>query len=190
MVHSWIPWSKSYYSNPAKIRLDENVFCLCLQKTFSRSLDQDVYIRFSHTSSVDVFKISSKRLGQDQYNRLGYTSSRCLQDVFKTSSRYFQDVFKTFSRHFESIFKKFSRHLQDVLPRRLQDDVKTYHQVKVFLLTRLPDLFNTFLRCTARTVLYRRIYPAQFRGIYGQWTKFARVLKISQDLVFHFTTPL
>ena len=140
--------------------------------------------------------MSSKRLDQDQCIRLGHTSSRCLQDVFKTFSRHFQDVFKTSckkvfktsSRHFEDVFKTFSRHLQHVLPRRLQDVFKTYHQVKGFLLTRLPDLFNTFLRRTAKTVIYRRIYPARFWDIYGQCIKFARMLKISQVLVFHFTT--
>ena len=86
--------------------------------------------------------MSSKRLDQDQCIRLGHTSSRCLQDVFKTFSRHFQDViktsckkvFKTSSRHFEDVFKTFSRHLQHVLPRRLQDVFKTYHQVKRFLL--------------------------------------------------------
>ena len=68
-------------------RLLEDVFRLRLQKTSSRRLDQDEYIRLSHTSSEDVFKTSSRRLGQDQYIRLGYTYSRRLQDVFKTSSR-------------------------------------------------------------------------------------------------------
>ena len=60
-------------------------------------------------------KTSSRRLGQDQYIRLGYTSSRRLQDVFKT-----------------------------------------YHQVKLFLLTRLREVFNTFLRRSfPNTVIYR-----------------------------------
>ena len=135
---------------PANIRLDEDVFCLCLQKTFSRLLDQDEYIRLSHTSSEDVFKTSSRRLGEDQYIRLGYTSSRRLQDVFKTSSRRLQDVlprclqdvFKTSSRR---LAKTSSRHLQDVFKtssRRLQDIFKTYHQVKLFLLTSLREVLQ------------------------------------------------
>ena len=65
----------------------EDVFCLRLQKTSSRRLDQDEYVRLSLTSSEDVFKASSRCLGQDQYIRLGHTSSRRLQDVFKTSLR-------------------------------------------------------------------------------------------------------
>ena len=86
----------------------QDVFCLRLQKTSSGSLDQDEYIRLSHTSSEDVFKTSLK-------------------------------------------------HFQDVLQKRLQDILKTYHQVKVFLLTHFRHVFNTFLRRTAKTVIYRRI---------------------------------
>ena len=47
-----------------------------LMKTSSRRLDQDEYVRLSLTSSEDVFKTSSRRLAK--------TSSRHLQDVFKT----------------------------------------------------------------------------------------------------------
>ena len=118
--------------------LDYNYFKNHSQQTFvstktsSRRLDQDEYIRLTHTSSEDVFKTSSTCVDQDQYNRLGHTSSRRLQDVFKTSlrrlaktsskrlqdifktscknvfktpSRLFQDVFKTCSRCFEDVFK-------------------------------------------------------------------------------------
>ena len=105
------------------------------------------------------------------------------QDVLKTSSKRFQNVFKKFARRLQDVLQK-RQHLQDVLPRRLQNvfkkscknvfktssrrfqDVlqrylqnvfKTYHQVKLFLLTSLRDVFNTFLRRTAKTVIYRRI---------------------------------
>ena len=64
-----------------------------------RRLDEGEYILINHTSSKDVFKMSSRRLGQNQYIRLVHTSSRRLQDAFKTSSR----------------------HLHEALPRRLQD---------------------------------------------------------------------
>ena len=57
----------------------EDVFHLCLQKTSSKRLNQDEYIRLSHTSSEDVFKTSSRRLA-------------------KMSSRHPQDVFNTFLR--------------------------------------------------------------------------------------------
>ena len=108
-----------------------------LQDVF-KTFDQDEYIRLSLRSSEDAFKTSSRRLGQDQYIRLGHTSSRRLQDVFKTSSR--------------RLAKTSSRHLQDVF--------KTYHQVKLFLLTRLWEAFNTFLRRSfPKTIIYRGICP-------------------------------
>ena len=137
----------------------EDVFRLRLQKTSSRRLDQDEYVRLSLTSSEDVlvktnifvlairlqdvfqdkniFKISSRRLQnvfKTSSSRLAKTSSRCLQNVFKTS------------------WKTSSRHLQDVF--------KTYHQVKLFLLTRLWEAFNTFLRRSfPKTIIYRGICP-------------------------------
>ena len=119
---------------PANIRLDEDVFCLCLQKTFSRLLDQDEYIRLSHTSSEDVFKTSWSRPIYSSWPYVFKTSSRRFQDVFKTSCK---NVFKTSSRRLQDVLKTSSRHLQDVLQRYLQDVFKTYHQVKLFLLTSL-----------------------------------------------------
>ena len=70
----------------------------------------------------DVFKTSCKNVFK--------TASRRLQDVLKTSSKRLQDVLN-------NVFKTSSRHLQDVLQRYLQDVFKTYHQVKLFLLTSL-----------------------------------------------------
>ena len=102
-------------------------------------LDEDVL----KTSFVFVFR---RRLGQDQYIRRGYTSSRRFQDVFKTSCK--------------NVFKTSSRRLQDVLQRYLQEVFKTYHQVKLFLLTRLWEAFNTFLRRSfPKTIIYRGICP-------------------------------
>ena len=106
-----------------------------------------------------VFKTSSRRLAK--------TSSRLLQDIFKTSC---QDVFKTSSKRLQDVFQKrlqtssrsfeaSSRRLQDLFQRYLQDVFKTKHQIKLFLLTSLRDVFNMFLRRTAKTVIYRRICP-------------------------------
>ena len=91
--------------------------------------------------------------------RLQKTSSRHLQDVLVKTNIFalvirLQDVFKTSCNNF---FKTFVRHLQDVLQRCLHDFFKTYHQVKLPLLTGLRDVFNTFLRRTVKTVVYRRI---------------------------------
>ena len=130
----------------------EDVLRLCLQKTSWRRLHQDEYIRLTHTSSEDVliktnilvlvirlqdvFKTFSRRLQDVLQKRL--------QDIFKTSSRRFQDVFKTSSRLIQDVLKTSSRRLQDVLQRSLQDVFKTYHQVKLFLLTRFQDVFEIY----------------------------------------------
>ena len=105
----------------------------------------------------DVLKTSLRRL-QDIFK------TYC-QDIFKTSSIRLQDalrkrlqnIFKMSSRHFEDVFKTSSRNIQDILQKCLQDVFKTYHQFKLFLLTRLREVFNTFLRHTVNTVSYRRI---------------------------------
>ena len=143
---------------PTNIRLDEDFLKTSFVFIFRRRL-QDVLIKTNMFAlALRLQKTSSRRLGQDQYIRLGHTSSRRLQDVFKKScqdvSRRLQDVFKTSCKN---VFKTSSRRLQDVLQRYLQDVFKTYHQVKLFLLTRLRELFNTFLMCIAKMVIYRGI---------------------------------
>ena len=58
----------------------------------------------------------------------------------------------------QDVFKTFSRRLHDVLQKRPQGIFKTYHQVKLYLLTRLREVFNTFLRLSfPMTVIYRGI---------------------------------
>ena len=91
-----------------------NIFALLirLQKMSSRRY-QDEYIRLTHTSSEDVL-IKTKHI------RLGHTSSRRLQDVFKTSSRRFQDVLprhlqNVFKMSCKKVFKTSSRSFQEVL---------------------------------------------------------------------------
>ena len=95
---------------------------------------------------------------------------RRLKDVLMTSfvfvfRRRLQDVFKTsWSRPIYSswlyVFKTTSRRLAKTSSRHLQDVFKTYHQVKLFLLTRLWEPFNTFLRRSfPKTIIYRGICP-------------------------------
>ena len=178
----------------------EDVFHVRLQKTSSRRLDQDKHIRLGHTSSrrlQDVFKMSSKRL-QDVFKTpcksIFKTSSRRLQDVFKTSPRLLQDVLL---RHFPDVSKTSSRclaqmsswHLQDVFETSWKDVFKTFarhHQDKVLLLTRFQNFFKTNSKCLWDVLQSSR---SHFWEIYGQCTKFARVTKVSQMLVSHFTTP-
>ena len=107
---------KSLKLTPANTRLDEevliktNIFAILirLQKTSSRRLHQDQYIRLGHTSSRRlqvVFKTSSRHL-QD-------VLQRCLQDAFKTYHQVilflltsFQDVFKTYSQRFWGVLQR------------------------------------------------------------------------------------
>ena len=133
----------------------EDVIRLCLQRTSWRRL-QGVLIK-TNMFALPLQKTSSRRLGQDQYIRLGYTSSRLLQDVFKTSC---QDVFKTFARCLQDVFETSSRRLAKPSSRHLQDVLKTYHQVKLFLLTRLWEAFNTFLRRSfPKMIIYKGLCP-------------------------------
>ena len=168
-----------WWHHPANINFDEDVLRTSFVFDFRRRLDQDEYIHLTHTSSEDVFKTSWSRA---IYSSWSYVFKTSCQDVFKTSSRHLEDVFKIsprrlaktfsrrlqnvfktsckivlFSRRFEDIFKMSSRHFQDDFQRYLQDVFNTYHQVKLFLLTRLWEVFNTFLRRTPKTVIYRGI---------------------------------
>ena len=141
----------------------------------SRRSDQDDYVRLTFSEDMvktkifilaihlqDVLKtfwrclrnVLQKRL-QDVFK----TPLRHLQDVFKNSSRHLQEMYKTSSSYFEDIFKTSSRHPQDVLQRNLQDFFKAYHHVKLFLLTRLREVVNTFLRRSfPKTVIYWGIW--------------------------------
>ena len=79
------------------------------------------------------------------------------------------------------------------MQRCLQDVFKTYYQVKLFLVTQFQDVFETYSK-RFWDVLLRRLSTgglprSHFWEIYGQCTKFPRVIKVSQVLVFHFTTP-
>ena len=71
--------------------------------------------------------------------------------------------------------------LQETSSRRLakilQGVFKKYDQVKLFLLTRLWNVFKTFLSLSAITVIYGRICRSHFWEIYVQCTKFVRVIK-------------
>ena len=121
------------------VLIKTNIFTLLIrfQKTSSRRLDQDQYIRLGHTFSRNtegVFITSSRPLQYilpKKYYSVFLTSSRLLPDILP---RRLQDVFKTFSRRFQDIFKTPSRHLQDVLLRPIQD----------VLQKRLQDIFKTF----------------------------------------------
>ena len=133
------------------VKTDIFTILIRLQETSSRRLE-DVF----KTSCKNVFQTSSRRL-----QNASKTSSRRLQDIFKTSTRRFQeilqkrlqDIFKTPSRRFETC----SRRLAKMSSRRCQD-VSSSYTVLVNNFSRcLQDVFPTFLKCTAKTVIYRSI---------------------------------
>ena len=127
-------------------------------------LDEDVLMKTNMFAlALCLQKTSSRRLQEFLAIRLQEVLPRCLQDVLKTSSRHLQGVFKT------------------------------YYQVKVFLVTQFQDIFETYSK-RFWDVLLRRLSTgglprSHFREIYGHCAKFPRVIKISQVLIFHFTTP-
>ena len=75
----------------------------------------------------------------------------------------------------QDLFKTPWRHLQDVL--------KTYHQVQLFLLIILWEVFNMFVRRTAKTAVYRTFHLGHTSE------KFIVSVQNLQVLVFQFTTP-
>ena len=129
--------------HPANIHFDEEVF-----KTSWRRLSslpsEDVLIKTNiFTLVIRLQKTFSKRLQDFLVKTNIFVLAIRFQDVFKTSCK---NVFKTSSRRF-----------QDILQICLQDVFKTYHQVKLFLLTCPQEVFNTFLRRTAKTVICRGV---------------------------------
>ena len=132
---------------PANIRLDEDMKTP-LVFVFKRRLYQDEYTWPNHSSSEDAFKTYSKLLGQDQYIRLGHTSSKRLQDVFKTS---YQDVFKTSC---QDVFKMFLRPFQDVLPRRLQNVFKTFSR----RLAKMPSRHWRIIRLICLPTILSKVF--------------------------------
>ena len=117
---------------PANIRLDEDV----LKTSWARP----IYLSYSY-----IFR---RRL-QDVLIVLVIR----LQDFFKTFSRHRRDVFKTSSR----CLAKTSWSLQDVL----QKMSSRHHQVKLLLLARFQDVFETY-SIRFWDVLARRLSTERF----------------------------
>ena len=116
--------------------------------------------RLLSLSSEDFFKTSSRDLDQDQHKCLGHTSSRRFQDFLKTFPRRLQDIFKTC----KDLFKTFSRRI-----------------IKLNC-----SCYETYCR---DVYLQKDLSRSHLQEIYGQCTKFARITKVSQILVSHFTAP-
>ena len=126
-------------------------------KIYSTFTGEHTEVRSNFPANIRLQKTSSRRLDQDEYVCLSLTSS---EDVLGKTNIFvlvipLQDVFKTSCKN---VFKTFWRRLQDVCQIYLQDVFKAYHQVQLFLLTRLREIFNTLLRHSfQKTVIYRGI---------------------------------
>ena len=133
----------------------EDIFRLRLQKTSSKRLDQDEYIHLTYTSLEDVFRTSSGRLDQDLYIRLGHTSwrrlvktsSKRLEDVFKMSCK---NVFKTSSRRLQDIFKTSSRRLQNVFKTPCKDAYKMFWRRIIRFDHRIVKTYHPWAVCLAQ----------------------------------------
>ena len=114
------------------IRL-QDVLPRCLQNVFKTSSRR--LVTTSSRRLEEVFKTSGRRL-QDVFKtssrRLAKTFSRRLQNVFKTSCKI---VFMTFLRRLQNVFKTSSRRLAKTFSRRLQNVFRTFQ-----------DVFETFLK--------------------------------------------
>ena len=135
IVQLWEVYQQTFVLIKKSWRRLEEVFCLRLQKTSSRRLDKDQYVRLSLTFSEDVFKVSWSRPIYSSWSYVFKTFSRRLQevlqkhlqDIFKTSSKRPQDIFKKSCQNvFKTSWKRSSRHLQDVLKTSCKDIFKTF----------------------------------------------------------------
>ena len=161
---------------PANIRLDEDVLKTSFAFVFKTSWSRRTYSLYLYVfrrrlqdvlikTSIFVLVICLQNIFKMASRRLGKTSSRHLQDVFKTFSRRLkdvlpvrlQDIFKTPLRRFEDDFKTSSRRLTKMSSRRFHDVLSSYTVLVNKFSRCLQDVFTTFLRCTSKTVIYRRI---------------------------------
>ena len=120
---------------------------------FRRRLHQDKYIRLSHTSSEDVFKMSWSRPKYLSWLYVFKTSSRRFQDFFKVFKTSYKGVFKTSSRRLifktscQDVFKTASKGFQDVLQKHLQDrrfeDVTSSRRLTKISSRRLQDVSSS-----------------------------------------------
>ena len=136
-----------------------------LTEALNREVSQQTFVliktswrRLSSSSSEDVFKTSWSWPIYSPCPYVFKTSSRRFQDVFKTSSKHLKDVLP---RRLQDVFKTSSKLLANTSWKHLQDVLKTYHQVKLLLLTSLWEVFNMFVRRTAKTFVYRKIHLGQ-----------------------------
>ena len=139
----------------------------------------------------DVLKTYSRRLDQDQYICLGHTSSKRLQNVFKTSSRRLQDIFEMPCKNvFKDVLKMSLRCLAKTSQRRFQNVFKTscigvfktFSRGIIKLKCSCWQVFKTssrrihhvFERYCEEDYLQKDLPRSHFWEIYGQCTKISK----------------
>ena len=115
-----------------------------------------------------------------------------LQDVFRTSSRYFDNVFKKSSRRLEkrpqNIFKTSSRRLAKISSRRFQNVSSSWTVLVNTSLRSIQHVSETFF---SKDDYLQRICPGNTTSDkFMVSVQNLQEIKISQVLVFQFTTPL
>ena len=108
------------------------------------------FLNSQQTSSKIIFKTSSRHLAKTSSKRLQNTFKTSCKNIFQASSRRLQDALKTSLTPPQDILKKSCKDVFKMLSRCI-------FKLNCSLLTHLPKVFNTFLRRTAKTGIYRWI---------------------------------
>ena len=132
-------WLICFKTENIKKTSDFLIFSKYFQGVQKETIQQTFVLK---TSYVFVFRRRLQDIFKTSWTRricsLSLTST---EDVFKTSSRC---LAKMSSRSVEDVFKTRWRRLQD-MQRYFQDVFKMYHQLRLFLLTRVREVFRNIL---------------------------------------------
>ena len=119
LVHTKTPYSSlQQYILPANIRLDEDVLKTSFLFAFKRRLQNVLMMKNIFLLIIRLQKTSWSRPIYSSCPYIFKTSSRRLQDIFKTSSRRRA---KTFWRRLQNIFKTSRKYVFKTSSRRFED---------------------------------------------------------------------
>ena len=122
--------------------------------------------------------MSASCLDQDEGSSLGHTSSRCLQDVFKT---FLRDLAKISSRGLQVDFKS----SKDILQKCLEDIIfKISSKRHQDVLSRCLEDISSRLFQAISSRNYRNVFLGHAPKIYGQGTKFPRANTLNTSKLF------
>ena len=120
---------------------------VAIEQWFKEEVLRTSWRCLSSLSSGDALKTSSRRLDQDEYIGLSQTpSSRRFHDNLIRINVFFEvvglyDVFRRFSKNF---FKTSCRRFAKMFTKLHGNVFKTYHQVKLLLVTPLQGVFEMY----------------------------------------------